>query len=436
MTLPEPSQIELSGDFAVQPRHERFLDESVAAQALQGFAGEQGPALADPVLGHRRGDAAKAGLALVRAVVGSGQPHGQHGGRLGFDAQVGQHVLHQRLIDQQVPEGLAMPRVMGGLHQGLAHQGGRAQRAIQPRVVDHLENRAHAAPFLAQQRGLGVVELDFARGVRAIAQLVLQPLQEEIVARAFAASSAAAENTTVRRVPGPAPETRRTSAPSRTICGRSADIPRPARPCRPARPAWCWRARRSRLAFRSWPCQSARPTFRPPGESVGRSACWRSAAPRFAPASVLPAQRRHGGIGHRDRAAVACFVLRRHVEQRRAGDVRAVRESRQGRLCKPCDTLSCISACQAGWNRTSSIRRPRASCVCSTGGLLLASKPQLITASVPNVSPSEQACVAHPSGALALDRLAQRRVAGEQVVSDQLRCLILNFVRRHVPQFR
>jgi hypothetical protein len=51
-------------------------------------------------------------------------------------------------------------------------------------VGDHLDDRAHAAAGLADELAVGLVELDLARRVGAVAELVLQALQAERVAGA------------------------------------------------------------------------------------------------------------------------------------------------------------------------------------------------------------------------------------------------------------
>jgi hypothetical protein len=66
----------------------------------------RGP-FADPVLEHRVGDPLE-GLRLVasgdRFVVGPGQSQRTEGGGLGLDRQIGEDVLHQRLLDQRLAE--------------------------------------------------------------------------------------------------------------------------------------------------------------------------------------------------------------------------------------------------------------------------------------------------------------------------------------------
>ena len=147
----------------------------------------RGGALAHPVLAGRQADAAQQRLALVaahRGVGGAGHPHRDDGGGLGLDGQVGQHVAHQRLVDQVLAERLSVLRVVDGAGQTAAHAGGAAQRAVEPGEVDHLDDGRHAAALLADQpRGRAVV-LDLTGGVGVVAELVLEPLQEHPIAAA------------------------------------------------------------------------------------------------------------------------------------------------------------------------------------------------------------------------------------------------------------
>ena len=106
MTLPEPSQMPVQRRLAEEARQDRLLDVAVAAQALERLGDQRGLPLAHPVLRHRGGEARERAAALVaRAlVVGARQPHHRDRRRLGLDAQVGEHVLHQRLLDQPLAE--------------------------------------------------------------------------------------------------------------------------------------------------------------------------------------------------------------------------------------------------------------------------------------------------------------------------------------------
>ena len=126
-----------------------------------------------------------AGLGVgVRFVVGARQAHRQRGGGLGLEAQVGEHVAHQRLVDQRLAEGAAVGGVVGGVDHRRAHSGGGADHAVQARVADHLDDRRHAASGLAHHARPGAVQLDLRGGVGVVAELVLQALDVEGVAAA------------------------------------------------------------------------------------------------------------------------------------------------------------------------------------------------------------------------------------------------------------
>ena len=64
------------------------------------------------------------------ATPGDAQRQGQR--RLGFQRQVGQHVAHQRLLDQLLLEGGAVAGVVQRLDQRLAHQGRGVGGAVEP----------------------------------------------------------------------------------------------------------------------------------------------------------------------------------------------------------------------------------------------------------------------------------------------------------------
>ncbi len=65
------------------------------------------------------------------------------------------------------------------LRDGAPHQRRRAQHAVEPRVHDHLQDRPHPSSLVAHQPRDRAVERDLGRRVRAVAELVLQPLDPE-----------------------------------------------------------------------------------------------------------------------------------------------------------------------------------------------------------------------------------------------------------------
>ena len=62
--------------------------------------------------------------------------------------------------------------------------GRGAEHAVQPRALHHVDDRPDAAARLADEQAHRPVELDLGRRVRAVAQLVLEPLDAEDVAHA------------------------------------------------------------------------------------------------------------------------------------------------------------------------------------------------------------------------------------------------------------
>ena len=186
--LPDRGQRRL----AVQARHPRVLDVAVAAEALHRLERVVRRALAGPVLADRGRDALEQlRVAVVVAfarvvpgfVVGAREAHRERRRGLGLQAEVGEHVAHQGLVDERLAERGAVRGVVGGLHDRGAHPGGGADHAVQARVADHLDDRRHAAAGLADHLRPGVVQLDLRGGVRAVAELVLEALDVHRVAR-------------------------------------------------------------------------------------------------------------------------------------------------------------------------------------------------------------------------------------------------------------
>ncbi len=71
-----------------------------------------------------------------------------------------------------------------GLDQRHAHQAGGGDGAIEPRQLHHLQNVADASAFLTDAPGKSLGELDFARSIGTVAELVFQALQANRIARA------------------------------------------------------------------------------------------------------------------------------------------------------------------------------------------------------------------------------------------------------------
>ncbi len=171
----------------VEPGHAGLLDVAVAAQALQGLGGVRRTALADPVLGDGQAEPADQRLLTVPGeggVGGLGEPHRHGGGRLGLHHEVGEHIAHQRLVDQRPAERPAVQGVLDCPGGPEPHPGGGADGAVQAGRVDHLDDGPHPAALLADQQAVRLLVLDLGGGVGLVAELVLEPLEAEPVAAA------------------------------------------------------------------------------------------------------------------------------------------------------------------------------------------------------------------------------------------------------------
>ena len=166
----------VDGGFAEQASHGAGLHIAVAAEDFHGFAGVAHGTLAVPELGGRRDDAAPGLIQRVFGAKACGQIHGQPGGGFGFQCHIGQQAGHHRLLGQRQAEGMAVARVVQGLHQGLAHETCTGQRTVQAGVGGHFDDGGNAPAFLAYEHAPGVVELHFAAAVGAVAHLVLEAL--------------------------------------------------------------------------------------------------------------------------------------------------------------------------------------------------------------------------------------------------------------------
>ena len=66
-----------------------------------------------------------------------------------------------------------------------AHEAGRGQCAIKAGDLHHLQDVANALAFLTEPDGKRFLELDLRGGIRAIAELIFEPLQSQRVDRAI-----------------------------------------------------------------------------------------------------------------------------------------------------------------------------------------------------------------------------------------------------------
>ncbi len=166
-------------------------------------------------------------------------------------------------------------------------------------MVDHLEDRPEPTSLLADEPGDGTVERDLGRGVRAVAELVLQPLDPE--ARLRPLEQEAGE-----------PGRRLREHEERVAHGRGAE---PLVPVQLPHVA----GRPRRRLVRAHVGAALALGHRHPAE---RLAGGQPRDPLLGEVG-LRTERGHGGERHRERAADARLDLAEQHEQRRPRDVRA-----------------------------------------------------------------------------------------------------------------
>ena len=166
----------------------------------------------------------------------------------------------------EASERRAMRGVMRGLRDRTPHQAGRAEHAVEPRVHDHLDDRRDAATLLADTPRPRALEPDLRRRVRAVAELVLQPVDVERVAPAVREDA--------RQQVARQPARRLREDEERVAHRRRAEplVRRAASPRRlpPAARRSRSRARPSRPAAPSSPCRTAHQPCPPPAGAQGR----------------------------------------------------------------------------------------------------------------------------------------------------------------------
>lgn len=177
--------------FTVQPSHRVFLDEAIAAVALQGLVGNGRCARAVEELGGRCCDAGQQPLMLagLHAIGCLGDAQCEQCRGLHLHSHVGEHIAHHGAVGDRGAECRARGGVLKRERQRLAHQAGRADREVQAREMRVGQDLADATAFLAHADGKRARVLHLARRIRAIAGLVLEALHEEAVERAVGQGS-------------------------------------------------------------------------------------------------------------------------------------------------------------------------------------------------------------------------------------------------------
>ena len=258
---------------------------------------------------------------------------------------------------------------MDRLRDGLAHPGGRAEHAVEPRVVDHLDDRRHAAALARRPAA------PRRRGTRSRSR-------RWSGCRACPSGAGCASRCACRRAQrGTRKHDRpRRSAPARgrrRSCGAEQNHLCPVSTYSAAGAA-APTGRRGRvgahvgatLLLGHRHADEARPSRRP-GAAAGRSRRGDARLPLAGQLGLLRAApappRRSSSSGSRRRPRPGSQHIQRRARDVRAGPriastaARAARARRRRR----------ISSCQAGWNSTSSMRWPKRSWVRRIGLVLV-----------------------------------------------------------------
>ena len=205
--------------------------------------------------------------------------------------------------------------MMQRLRKRHAHHSGGRDHAVDTRELHHLDDGAHAAPLLADPPREGLHELDFGRGIRAIAELVLEPLQAQRVDRAV----------------GPEARHEEAGQPARRLRQHQEGVAHRRRhePFVPGDGVGLARRHRGRgigahvraaLFLGHAHAERDRVLFPPRPEACVVSArC--DLADQFAQDRRLDRECADAGARHRDRAHVSVLDLRHHEVARRARDL-------------------------------------------------------------------------------------------------------------------
>ena len=84
---------------------------------------------------------------------------------------------------QHPAERDSMRSIMQRVRERTPHHPGAADHAIEPRVLNHLQDRCDASSWFAQRPRHRIVELHFRRRIRTVAELVFEPIDLDGVAR-------------------------------------------------------------------------------------------------------------------------------------------------------------------------------------------------------------------------------------------------------------
>jgi hypothetical protein len=92
----------------------------------------------------------------------------------GLDSEICEHGTHEGSLRKRPTEGRPMDGMVCCMLCAEPHEGCGSNRAVEPRVYDHLDDRTHTFAWRAEEHTPRVVVFDFTRSVGSVAQLVLE----------------------------------------------------------------------------------------------------------------------------------------------------------------------------------------------------------------------------------------------------------------------
>src|SRR5262249_46676619 len=153
----------------------RFFDVAISAEHFHGLAHRQSGSFTDPELECWRAEPSERTIFVAGVdLEGSCKAQRKQHRGVAFELEIWQHDLHQWIVDLPPAKRASISRVVYRLQRRAADQSRAADHAVEPGMLDHFQDDRDASAFIADSPAERLVELDFARGVGTVAELVLQ----------------------------------------------------------------------------------------------------------------------------------------------------------------------------------------------------------------------------------------------------------------------
>ncbi len=328
-----------------------------------------------------------------------------------------------------------MGRVVERLGERLADLPGAAEGAVDPRVVGHLDHGGDPAPLLAHEPGVRVVELDLARRVGLVPELVLQALEVEPVHGAVRREAREQEARETARSLGRDQEgvghgdREEPLVPHDAVLGARASRARRERARRVGAQigaalllGHAHADDRARLLLRGQEARivgSREEPRRPLGRDVG-----------------LHAESRHRRVADGGRTADPRFDLRQHEEGRPARDVRARPGLRPGARVDPVRDAEPEDLVPGGVILDVVATRSEAVVRVEDREVPVGLEAPLDHLGAPEPRAEPRQVLGGPAASLSFDSLRERAVRGEDVVVAERRRLVRDLVGLVVDERR